>query len=593
MKLISSPRPSKVRRDHPGSRRTAHSARCARRCRRARSAKRGHGGRAAACRAGNAGPRHGRWDDCGSEPVGRQRSGGTLLGGSAVAPVSRGLKAALPARRRANPAPDAERGESVAAAVRHGIEGPSMPLDATPGAGFAREFSDVRCSSPAAPAAARTELPERIAVGRANDPLEREADALAARTLAAIDAPRAPEHRDASAQSTSAFANVRVHADERAAESARALGARAYTIGSDIVFGGGTFAPQTPAGRRLLAHELAHVVQQRGAAPAGPAFIRRAPAPDAAFDDDPLSAGGFSDKDPSIRVKPGPVRTTFIRPRVAPMTTEDGTPFPGRQPDDGAWIQSFLTFFRLGNAPSLGSGEGYAFWGAKAPQRVLTMTEVVNTVIEQGALDGHQLSRSAVLAAVAVRLPAPRAPEPSTSRVSFYLTFSVVRTGHVDVKTGPVRPDSLGGQAAAQMTWEIHKENESGPEFSWVGQLAAFRDSTGPGESYRGPFQLQSAYTGVQAAWVFAFLKGSLQIGPIAQALRGLSRSQQADGIVRFVPTSQIGGGGQIVYVIPKTGEHLQIGGQAAAAFTAPAGAHATFDFAPSIFLQWKFGSAE
>jgi hypothetical protein len=507
--------------------------------------------------------------------------------------VNPGLKAAQLARRP-KPAPDAERGESVADAVRHGIEGPSTPLDATAGARFAREFSEVRCSSTRAPfTTTRTELPRRIAIGRADDPLERDADTLAARALAVIDAPRAPDHRETSALSRSAFAHVRIHADERAARSARALGARAYTIGPDIVFGGGTFAPQTPAGRRLLAHELAHVVQQRGAASTGAAFIRREPAPDTTFDDDPLAAGGFSDKDASIRVKPGPVRTTLIRPRVAPMTAEDGSPFPGRQPDDGAWIQEFLMFFRLGKAPSLGSDEGYAFWGAKAPQRVLTLTEVVDTVIGQGALDGHQLDRSAVLSAVAVRLPAPPPPGPSTSRVSFYLTFSIVRTGHIDAKSGPVRPDSVGGQAAAQITWEIHKENQSGPEFSWVGQLAAFRDSSGPGGSYSGPFQLQSAYTGVQAAWVFAFLKGSLQIGPIAQALRGLSRAEQADGIVRFVPTSQVGGGAQIVYVIPKTGEHLQIGGQAAAAFTAPSGAHSTFDFAPSIFLQWKFGSAE
>jgi Domain of unknown function (DUF4157) len=63
------------------------------------------------------------------------------------------------------------------------------------------------------------------------------------------------------------FSDVRVHADDQAADAARALNARAYTIGREIVFGAGQFAPQSDAGRRLLVHELTHVVQQHGAHP--------------------------------------------------------------------------------------------------------------------------------------------------------------------------------------------------------------------------------------------------------------------------------------------------------------------------------------
>ena len=58
------------------------------------------------------------------------------------------------------------------------------------------------------------------------------------------------------------FSQVRVHADAHAAESAQAVQALAYTVGSDIVFGAGQYAPATTAGQRLLAHELTHVVQQ-------------------------------------------------------------------------------------------------------------------------------------------------------------------------------------------------------------------------------------------------------------------------------------------------------------------------------------------
>ncbi|MCI0337072.1 MAG: DUF4157 domain-containing protein [Acidobacteria bacterium] len=60
------------------------------------------------------------------------------------------------------------------------------------------------------------------------------------------------------------FGEVRVHTDGRAAESARAVNALAYTLGRDVVFGSGQYAPETSNGRKLLAHELAHIVQQRG-----------------------------------------------------------------------------------------------------------------------------------------------------------------------------------------------------------------------------------------------------------------------------------------------------------------------------------------
>lgn len=60
------------------------------------------------------------------------------------------------------------------------------------------------------------------------------------------------------------FSTVRVHTDARSAESARAVNALAYTVGNHIVFGQHQYAPETPAGQRLLAHELTHTVQQRG-----------------------------------------------------------------------------------------------------------------------------------------------------------------------------------------------------------------------------------------------------------------------------------------------------------------------------------------
>src|SRR5882672_6495230 len=65
------------------------------------------------------------------------------------------------------------------------------------------------------------------------------------------------------------FSAVRAHTGAHAAETARALNARAYTVGPEIVFGASEYQPETSAGKNLLAHELAHVVQQGGSPPLG------------------------------------------------------------------------------------------------------------------------------------------------------------------------------------------------------------------------------------------------------------------------------------------------------------------------------------
>jgi hypothetical protein len=65
------------------------------------------------------------------------------------------------------------------------------------------------------------------------------------------------------------FSRVRVHTGETAASAAEAIGTNAFTSGNHIVFGPGRFAPDTSEGRRLLAHELTHTVQQgAGGSPA-------------------------------------------------------------------------------------------------------------------------------------------------------------------------------------------------------------------------------------------------------------------------------------------------------------------------------------
>jgi hypothetical protein len=77
------------------------------------------------------------------------------------------------------------------------------------------------------------------------------------------------------------FAGIRVHTDERAAESAKAMHALAYTRGTHIVFGAGKYRPEGWDGRSLLAHELAHTIQQEdsSATLSGPIFRVPAPGP--------------------------------------------------------------------------------------------------------------------------------------------------------------------------------------------------------------------------------------------------------------------------------------------------------------------------
>ena len=72
------------------------------------------------------------------------------------------------------------------------------------------------------------------------------------------------------------FSSVRVHTGTQAEKAASSLGARAYTVGNDVVFGHGAYDPLTRSGRSLLAHELAHVAQHGGSR-GSPSFLRTNP----------------------------------------------------------------------------------------------------------------------------------------------------------------------------------------------------------------------------------------------------------------------------------------------------------------------------
>ncbi|MCE9571843.1 MAG: DUF4157 domain-containing protein [Deltaproteobacteria bacterium] len=95
-----------------------------------------------------------------------------------------------------------------------------------------------------------------------------DAEVTVRRAAGSTGAPLPTEVRERFEQSLgSDLSDVRVHTGDASAEAAAAVGARAYTIGNDIHFGAGSYAPTDPFGIHLLAHEVAHTQQQAGGAP--------------------------------------------------------------------------------------------------------------------------------------------------------------------------------------------------------------------------------------------------------------------------------------------------------------------------------------
>jgi hypothetical protein len=148
------------------------------------------------------------------------------------------------------------------------------------------------------------------------------------------------------------FGDVRVHTGALASASAGAVAARAYTAGRHIVFGTGAYAPAGHEGRRLLAHELAHVVQQRGAAGAAPTQVGRGDDP--AERDAQVAAGAVMD---GGRPAPGPVPLAAAPAgRLARQDEEE----QDKQEEPGAVAAEELDpgEVRDGDAPVLGLSEG-------------------------------------------------------------------------------------------------------------------------------------------------------------------------------------------------------------------------------------------
>ncbi len=119
------------------------------------------------------------------------------------------------------------------------------------------------------------------------------------------------------------FGGVRIHTGAQASSSARSLSALAYTAGRDVVFGEGQYAPGTSAGRRLLAHELAHVVQQADE-PAARRRIQRQPEEEEELPDAPPEVEPLPPVEP-----PGPEPQVACKFDIFKRELECCAPAPG------------------------------------------------------------------------------------------------------------------------------------------------------------------------------------------------------------------------------------------------------------------------
>ncbi|TVR53151.1 MAG: DUF4157 domain-containing protein [Puniceicoccaceae bacterium] len=125
------------------------------------------------------------------------------------------------------------------------------------------------------------------------------------------------------------FSTVRIHSGERAAASARAVAARAYTVGDHVVFGHEGFAPQSPSGERLLAHELAHVVQQAKDSPGSDPGIEIVDRPDL---EAAAESAARSGSQPTLQRHTGLGRTQLARSEAGSDGREGCTPGTGIRP---------------------------------------------------------------------------------------------------------------------------------------------------------------------------------------------------------------------------------------------------------------------
>jgi hypothetical protein len=192
------------------------------------------------------------------------------------------------------------------------------------------------------------------------------------------------------------FSGVRVHTGDGAVASARSIDAHAYTLGSHIVFDAGLYSPQSFAGRRLLAHELTHVVQQSTSPPGTGAVIQRDPADKK--NDKPIEIPDKPDEEKlwTQRVNAA-VRKEFELKDPGLSSTNvtflDEKQFAARYPIDNLRKELIYVFWAEGDDLSTEVGRiwqsmtGHQFLGSGFPPNPRTSMGEVEAIVDKGIKD--------------------------------------------------------------------------------------------------------------------------------------------------------------------------------------------------------------
>jgi hypothetical protein len=314
-------------------------------------------------------------------------------------------------------------------------------------------------------------------------------------------------------------------------------------------------------------------------------------AEDDSFDDDPLAAG---DPDGSIRVKPGPMRTTLIR--TTPVRSKDGFTFRRTAPDDpGAWSQAFLSWaaFDWVLSPTADPAKPtFKYVLRSLDDKLYGLPELVQLVVDQGAIAGMTLDPAQV-EAVAASLARPIVPSAGKQDDSRYLLITwmfvpkqistKLRGGSGQTASNPLQ------QVAGAYTFKFHKDGSAGFEYSIVVQGQFTKDPD------TGKF-VEQPMAGGQGALVSDFFTPLVQVQAIGQVLAGatITGGDAIEGAftcwrhMTIQPTVQAAAGAQAVFTVPGTDKHLQIFLQGQVGLTSTGGM-VTLDRSTGIGIGWAF----
>jgi len=253
------------------------------------------------------------------------------------------------------------------------------------------------------------------------------------------------------------FSQVRIHVDSRAAGVASSIGARAFTLGQDVAFGEGQYQPDSKEGRRLIAHELAHTIQQAkgSAAASGAASLSN-------VDSDRIQKDDDDDEERRRRSRSSGSGWRFqfgVGPMTAPSPSgpaadffppTEQLPLPGFLLNRGLGFQYSEGQFDFGVFPNLGGNTD--FYGTRDIPGLLnpgsSQQQTPTTPLPRIPLPGQQTPPISPNLTTPIQTPPIQAPVPGTG-ISPQLSLRGLRERIVDRFV--LNQSSLPANAAAEL----------------------------------------------------------------------------------------------------------------------------------------------